>query len=94
MHIILYHILIFFNIIVNNQIMKEKENFRLNLRKIKINSILSSKRQIDFSNNDDNEKYHITLQDIQLNPSLFINEDKLFSSVTTNISYIISFKIL
>ena len=71
--------------------MKEKENFRLNLRKIKINSILSSKRQIDFSNNDDNEKYHITLQDIQLNSSLLINEDKLFSNVTTNIYFLYNF---
>ena len=63
--------------------MKEKENFRLNLRKNKINSILSSKRQIDFSSNsnDNNEKYHIFLQDIQLNSSLFINEDKFFSNV-------------
>ena len=63
--------------------MKEKENFRLNLRKNKINSILSFKRQIDFSSNsnDNNEKYHIFLQDIQLNSSLFINEDKFYSNV-------------
>ena len=69
--------------IVDNQIMKERENFRLNLRKNKINNILSSKRQINFSakNNEDNEKYHLTLQDIQLNSSFLINEDKFFSNV-------------
>lgn len=63
--------------------MKERENFRLNLRKNKINNILSSKRQINFSanNNEDNEKYHLTLQDIQLNSSFLINEDKFFSNV-------------
>ena len=69
--------------IVDNQIMKERENFRLNLRKNKINNILSSKRQINFSanNNEDNEKYHLTLQDIQLNSSFLVNEDKFFSNV-------------
>ena len=63
--------------------MKERENFRLNLRKNKINNILSSKRQINFSanNNEDNEKYHLTLQDIQLNSSFLVNEDKFFSNV-------------
>ena len=74
--------------------MKERENFRLNLRKNKINNILSSKRQINFSanNNEDNEKYHLTLQDIQLNSSFLVNEDKFFSNVI--IKNIIKYKIL
>lgn len=89
MKMVINYLIIYFYIIERAILKKEQENSKLNLRKKRLNNILSSKRKINFNNEINsklNDEYLIDLNYIIIPEEAKIDISKFYQDVN-NILY-------